>query len=252
MKIIKNIINSKVGLFISLGFIALIVAILLNYFDSDFSYHDILVEFHGLVFDLFVFGVVLTIYETQREKKVKKKLEEKKRTDLIERYKEELNDYRFWKSEEAFYRIRGLIERLVKLEATDINLSHCFLPTNNSLMFKEMKNWKFSAAQMNECAFSLSDMSNTESYHTNLIHSSFREVNLTNAKFGSALLLRTKFEKCKLENAELDGVAVSSINWFQELKNKENVGIESLMEKYYVNPEPEIVNDVKLYRIRTK
>lgn len=114
MKLIKNIIKSKIGLFIGLGIIVMIIAVILDFYDCNFSYHDILVEFHGLVFDLFVFGIILTIYETNKSKKEKAQADKKRKTDLIERYTEEINDFKFWKSEEAMYRTRGLIKRLVK------------------------------------------------------------------------------------------------------------------------------------------
>jgi hypothetical protein len=150
----KRILSSKIGLFVLLAILCLIIMIGSDFMDNEFSYHDILVEFHGLVFDLFIFGIILTIYESLKSKKEKLELKENKRLVLIERYKEEINDFRFWKSEEAFYRIRGLVKRLVDLGEEKINLSHCYLDTEKSLSaYKNMKGWKFFAANLRNSFF---------------------------------------------------------------------------------------------------
>lgn len=43
------------------------------------------------------------------------------------RYKEEIEDFRNWKSAEASYRIIGNIKRLNRIGVSDINLSGCYL-----------------------------------------------------------------------------------------------------------------------------
>ncbi len=252
LKFIKSIIRSKTSLFIGLGVLAVIVVVILDFYDSSFSKHDILVEFHGLVFDLFVFGVILTVYDTLKEKREKEKSKENKKLELIQRYTEEINDYKFWKCEESMFRTRGLIERLVNLGATDLNLSHCYLYTNSSLMFKDMKNWKFSFADMREGAFALSNMTNTEFYSTKLINAHFNKVNLTKSKFDSANLFNTKFVKCIFEDAELDNAIVNSVHWFEYLIEEKNTGIEALMKKYKITSQPEIINEIEFYRVKKR
>ena len=54
------------------------------------SYKDIAVEFHGMVFDIILFGLVLTFYEWMTD-----------RRDKINRYREEIDDYLGWESDEA-------------------------------------------------------------------------------------------------------------------------------------------------------
>ena len=78
----------------------------------------VLVEAHGLVFDLFIFGIVLTAYEVVRGKQ-----------DKVERYKEELDDYRGWEEEEAGYRVAGIIRRLEAegIEDIDFNELNCIV-----------------------------------------------------------------------------------------------------------------------------
>jgi hypothetical protein len=227
MKIIDKIKSSKANLFIGITIIGLITAIALDFVDSKFAFHDILVSFHGLVFDLLVFGIILTIYEAISSDK-----------ETIKRYKEEINDYRFWQSKEAMFRIRGLIKRLVELKEKELDLSHCFLETDKSFsQYKNMVGWIFSGAFLRESKFMLSDLSNAQFYFTDLTSTTFTQVNLTNCKFGSAILVNTKFKKCDFTNVELDGAYVSDRNWFEKLKTNENSGIDKLVENYEISIE---------------
>ena len=77
---------------------------------------NIIVEFHGLIFDVALFGVVLSAYEKLT-----------KNRNEINRALEELDDYRDWRSEEAGFRVRGIIRRLGRLKGShQINLSKCY------------------------------------------------------------------------------------------------------------------------------
>lgn len=249
----KNIVGSKIGLFILLAVVCLLTVIGLDFKDAQFNYHDILVEFHGLVFDLFIFGILLTIYESIRSKKEKLESEENKRLVLIARYKEEINDFRFWKSEEAFYRIRGLVKRLVDLGEDKIDISHCYLATDKSFStYKNMSEWKFSAANLQDSFFLMSNMEKVQFYMTNLSESSFVQVNLSKSNFGDANLYKAEFKKCDLNNIKLDGALVGNINWFEILKRNENVGVESLENKYIIDEEPLKHKSDYVFRIKLR
>lgn len=216
--------SSKTNFFIGITITSLIVAIALDFLDCKFAFHDILVSFHGLVFDLIVFGLVLTIYE---------KISSDKET--IKRYKEEINDYRFWKNEQAMFRIRGLVKRLVELKEKELDLSHCFLETDKSFsQYKDMKGWTFSGAFLRESVFILSNLSNAQFYFTDLTNATFVNVNLTDCTFSSAILFDTKFEKCDFTNVELDDACVSDSNWFEKLEKNKNFGISGLTKSYII------------------
>lgn len=249
----KRILSSKIVLFILLAILCLIIVIKLDFLDSEFSYHDILVEFHGLVFDLFIFGIILTIYESLRSKKEKLELEENKRLVLIDRYKEEINDIRFWKSKEAFYRIRGLVKRLVDLKEEKIDLSHCYLETDKSLStYRNMKEWKFYAANLRDSFFLMSDMTKTQFYMTKLSESSFVEVNLMESNFENADLYKAQFKRCNLNDVKLNGALVGNINWFEILKRNKNIGIDSLENEYIIDDEPIKYKSDYAFRIRLR
>ena len=84
--------------------------------ENGFSWHDLLVEANGVVFDLLVFGILLSVYESLRAKKAN-----------IDRFTEEIDDYRGWDEREASYRIAGLLRRLNKEKKYSIDLSNCYL-----------------------------------------------------------------------------------------------------------------------------
>ena len=72
----------------------------------------IYIEAWGTVFDILIVGVILTLFAIHRVRK-----------ERIERYLDEIDDFKKWDSEEARLRIAGNIRRLAKLGRTDIDFS---------------------------------------------------------------------------------------------------------------------------------
>ncbi|MEL0651710.1 pentapeptide repeat-containing protein [Algibacter sp. TI.3.09] len=252
-KHIFNLFNSKINLFILLGILGVLLIIILDLIDKKFNFHDILVELHGLIYDLFVFGIVLTIYETNKERKQEKERITKAKSEKIERYKEEINDFRFWKSEEAKFRISGLVKRLIKLNEKELNLKHCFLQNANGITEnEEMQKWNFSAANLNDTSWLMNNCSNSIFYLTELYQSSFRNVNLTNCKFDSAILFKTQFTECNLTDVSLVGTIVHTENWFKEMKENGNIGIKELEDKYKIFEIPKMKEERTGYKIIKK
>ena len=253
----KTLFEGKVGVFLVLLLGTLLVLVWLDYLDRDFSYHDILVESHGLAFDLLVFGAVITYYEIKKHKEEKTVSQANEREASIKRYKEEISDYRFWKSDESYYRTRGLIKRLVDLDVTELDLSHCYLKGEFSFStYDRMIGWRFSAADLEGAFFLQSNMSNSHFYLTNLKNATFTTVNLDGSAFDDSNLLNTKFNNCNLDNTSFRDAVISDINWFETLEAAGNKGVEDLREKYKLETYVELNNDTynkpKLYRLIRK
>lgn len=70
----------------------------------------IYVEAWGTVFDILIVGVILTLYEIRRDRK-----------ESIERYFEEIDDFKKWNSEEGRLRIAGAVRRLNRFGKTGID-----------------------------------------------------------------------------------------------------------------------------------
>ncbi|RWQ64603.1 pentapeptide repeat-containing protein [Mesorhizobium sp.] len=71
----------------------------------------IYVEAWGTIFDLFFVGLLLTWFALRRDRK-----------QNIERYSEEIDDFKRWDSDEAHVRIAGNIRRLAKAGKSDLDL----------------------------------------------------------------------------------------------------------------------------------
>lgn len=257
----------KVKFFSLAAIIAFLIIVILDVCDSKFAWHDILVESHGLFYDLIVFGILLTVYESIRSKK-----------ELIARYTEEIDDYRFWENDEARFRIRGIIRRLVKLGITTFDLSHCFLKTEKSLsQFDNISGSKFSGANLSEAWFVMCNISNSEFYHTNLSYSVISKVNLSFSKMGSANLSNANlaevnfsdvdlnkadlsnaivvdcvFKGTNFTDAKLDNAIVSDESWFAKLQEWNVGGYEGVLLRYEIEEQATIENNRRMYRIKLK
>ena len=258
--------EGKVKFFFIVAIVALPLIISLDRFDYSFSWHDLLVETHGLFFDLIIFGIILTIYESFRERK-----------DLIKRYNEEIDDYRFWESDEAKYRVRGLIKRLVNLEVTSVDISFCYLRSENFLsQFRNLSNWKFTGANLSESWLLMSNVSNSEFYRTNLSNSVITKVNLSNSQMGSvnlshanleevdfssvdltkadmsnAIIIDCIFKGANFRNIALDNAQVSDKDWFDKLKEWNVKGYEELIKTYQIG-HGTLYNNRRLYEIELR
>lgn len=183
----KWLLNHPANFFLIAAGIAILALWLLDIIDNNFSWHDILVEAHGMFYDLLVFGILLALYEQFKNKK-----------DTIKRYKEELNDYRGWTEGEAAYRVAGIIRRLKKEGQKEINYSNLHLGELETNLVVELIRKKTPIASL----------VNADLREANLI-----EVNLFNAKLQYANLSKANLSRAYLERANLSGANLQDANF---------------------------------------
>ena len=187
-------------------FAAIFVYFILRYYSSkftDFSSSDLLVEAHGMLFDLIVFGIILSIYEHYRG-----------RVDRIERYNDEIDDFRGWDSKEAAHRIAGCIKRLNREGVTQMDLSYCYL-SKIDLMQKTFEEGFRKSATLEEAYFwaanlkgpnlSWSDLQGVNLEEAILNIAVFNEVNLERANLQGAFLIGSDLSEANLKGANLKG-----------------------------------------------
>lgn len=96
--------------------LVVLVAVLLLLWDAYGRFDDIqrgiYVEAWGTVFDIVVVGLILSLFTIARD-----------RRERINRYLEEIDDFKKWDNEEARLRIAGNVRRLANLGRTDIDFS---------------------------------------------------------------------------------------------------------------------------------
>jgi uncharacterized protein YjbI with pentapeptide repeats len=97
----------------ALGVLVFTLLILRRYYVSfDPIQQGVYIEAWGTVFDIVVVGIILSLFANWRERK-----------ERVERYLEEIDDFKKWDCEEARLRIAGNIRRLAKLGVTNMDLS---------------------------------------------------------------------------------------------------------------------------------
>ena len=156
----------------------LVISISLPYYldpDADFV-KGILQEAHGMIFDLAIIGILIFwLNEKGRGKQ------------LVRSYKDEIDDFRMWESEEAAFRNVGNIKRLNRFGINELNLVHCYLAKTN-----------------------LTEI--------NLSKSNLNSANLSSAMIPGGILIdtrlnQTNFENANLNSGELSGSFASGANF---------------------------------------
>lgn len=218
---INYIKKSNVAFLSLVAFIAFFIVAILDFFDSEFNYHDILVEFHGLVFDLIIFGILLSLYESIRNKNIK-----------ISNLLDELEDYRYWESEEALFRIRGIRSRLNQLGVRDINLSHCNLENEEFYGFENNKieSEIFIGANLKNTEFNNLDLTGTNFENARLQNAAFIDCILNNVNFEGAYLYETRFIECDFKNNNFLKSKIQNSKWFDYLRSYNNTGVDEIEE----------------------
>ncbi len=160
-----------------------LVSIVLYIFDCNIpiASRDVLVEAHGLVFDLFVFGVVLSFYEYIRSKR-----------DKIERHITEIDAFRTWHEKEASYRILYAIKELNNNGFSEANLSNCYFEKANiqTLIFEKaiLEDANFNSAFLNKVNMKNTQSEGAKFIGANISHTDFTDSNLQNTDFSGSNL----------------------------------------------------------------
>ena len=168
--------------------------------ENGFNWHDILVEANGMVFDLFVFGILLSVYESLREKR-----------GAIERLIEEIDDYREWDEKEATYRIAGAVRRLNKRGVTKIHLTACFL-SNASLQGVDLSGSFIILANLSRAKLHGSKLSRVNLMGANLSEADLSETDLSRADLSGANLSGANLSGANLSGADLSEANLSGTN----------------------------------------
>lgn len=157
--------NKKAALFIIIAIITLVILLILDY-NLKIDYKDIIVEAHGLLMDIILFGILITLYESITGKK-----------ERIKDLKEQLEDFRQWEEKEATYRIIGIFKRLKNFGVNKIDLSFCFL---QGAYFDD----KF------------------EMQGVNFSHARMQNSRLNGVNFKNVILFQAKLENCFISNVD--------------------------------------------------
>jgi len=139
----------------------------------NYFYENLLVEAHGMIFDLLVIGILLVWLNKVGEKRLR-----------VRRHQEEIDDFRHWINDEASFRIAGDIKRLNKDGIFTMDLYNCHLRNVN----------------LNYVVLTSSNMN-----YINLEDSSLQNASMANVRLNQANLQNVKLQGAKMKNAQLSG-----------------------------------------------
>jgi uncharacterized protein YjbI with pentapeptide repeats len=230
-RVIEKPILTSFCVLLFVGAIVVSLSIYLKLYDLG-SPREFLVEAHGMILDIVVFGIVILWLEKMRDKRI-----------TIRRYQDEIDDFRFWKADEAAYRIKGNIIRLNKLGVTRIDLHSCYLE-GVIIESVQLKNADLSEAILDKGTFIRGNFRNSvcvdaRLYNAVLLRADFREANLSDAKAEMAIMHLGKFQgadltganlsKADLSKAELHGADLTSAKLAgANLTEAEGLSVEQL------------------------
>lgn len=247
--------TSFVLLFVTL----LVFALSLKYWIDDFDnfYFQILAEAYGMIFDIAIIGLLLFWLNQNGDTRQR-----------IRTYKDEIDDFRLWESEEAAFRTVGNIKRLNRHRIHEINLVNCYMARTN------LNYVNLAASNMNSANFSNSslietNLENTRLNQTNFENSNLNQANLKNAyasganfkdaflikaQFESAFLIKTSFKNAFLMEANLQqsylmGADFENASLYKaDLRGAKGLTIEQLTKAktlYLAKFDNEILEQVK-------
>ncbi len=186
-RVVENPILTSVLVLAILAFI--ILALSISYYLKDFEnmWSEVLIEAHGMLFDIAIIGILIFW--------LNKKGEERQR---IRTYKDEIDDFRLWESEEAAFRTVGNIKRLNRHQIHDIDLVNCYLSKTN-LNYADLHGSNLNSANLSHSFLIEANLENTRLNQTNLENSNLNQVNLqgsyaSGANFKDTYLIKSNFE----------------------------------------------------------
>jgi BTB/POZ domain-containing protein KCTD9 len=234
----------KIGIFIFV-LIFIVVVGLSSFFlypkDAiDGPLKDILVEAHGLLFDIAVLGIfALWLY----------KRAEKSRE--IRRLQDDLEDLSGWREKEAAHRIIGKVRRLNSLGINRFNLHRAFLMEANfnipSVEILDSNIWdscldyaRFSQCKHQGNHFLADSMQNTYFDNGKFIDVRFEECNLQNASFLNSDLTGSEFLYCDLQDTRFRLANLTRVDFMESF----NLTFEQLKEARTVHMAKNIPKDI--------
>ena len=146
----------------------LVMGLSLKYYINDFDafWVQILVEAHGMIFDIAVIGILLVWLNKNGEMRQR-----------IKTYKDEIDDFRLWESEEAAFRTVGNLKRLNRHHIYEINLVNCYLSKTN-LNYVNLKGSNLNSANISNSSLIETNLENTRLNQTNFENSNLNQANL--------------------------------------------------------------------------
>src|ERR1700712_11772 len=228
---------SYVLLFITILVLGLSAPYYINEFDMFWP--QVLAEAHGMIFDIAIIGMLLFWLNQSGE-----------RRQRIRAYKDEIDDFRLWESDEAAFRTVGNIKRLNRHKIFEINLVNSYLARTN-LNYANFKGSNLNSANFSNAFLIETNLQNTRMNQTNFENANLNQADLKNAyasgaNFKDAFLIKAQFEnsfliktnfknaflmEANLQNSYVMGADFENASLYKaDLRGAKGLTIEQLMK----------------------
>ncbi len=216
-KIIEKVLISPIFISFMVFLLATFVVYRLTVSKVDLAYNkefirDVLVEAHGMLFDILIIGTFIFALHKLGEKRLKREL-------YIKRYHEEIDDFRGWESEEAMYRLVGNIKRLNKRGIRKIDLSYCYLveaklgkDPQSLVNYVEAKQTISDLTKRKKGYLVITKEAKGREWIANLQAANLMKANLKNANLISANLCKANLYQADLQGAYLYNTNLQEAN----------------------------------------
>ena len=213
-------IRSLIFLFFIFIFIVIIATILYDIlpltiayslWGQDSFYAGLVTNMHSSAIDFLFFSIVLYIIMTKHEKHGK-----------IKQYQENIDDTRFWMSEEAAFKNYANIRRLQELGINSIDISKCTLSytksknlnfSNSKIMGAILDFANFEGSKFSQTSFRGAFAISTSFNNVKIIECSMDYIKLKNGKMRSSYLDDVSFEKAELDDTDFHSTVFTNCNF---------------------------------------
>ena len=216
-----------------------------------------LVEAHGMLFDIAVIGILIFWLNKSGEMRQR-----------IRTFKDEIDDFRLWESEEAAFRTVGNLKRLNRHGIHEVNLVNSYLAKTN-LNYVNLKRSNLNSADLSHAFLIEANMEDTRLNQTNLENANMNQVNLrgayaSGANFQDAYLIKSDFEdsflikasfknaylmEANLKNAYVTGADFTNASLYKtDLRGAKGLTLEQLSSAktlYLAKFDDELLNQIK-------
>lgn len=242
---------SAILFFLLIGLISSTIIIILDLNDPKFSWHDILVEAHGLIFDLLVFGLIWTVFEFFKNKKEKISAKKEEIDDLIQLKTDEARVGIISKMNSLYsmgvrkFYISGAYIKNGSLQEMDLTDSMMVLLNfeNGSFVRSNLKNVNLTSSNLKNVYFTSASLENTQLTRSNLKKAKFTDTDfycsdLSFCNFREAEFAENSYEKANFSGVKLNNALVDSLDWFEVLRSQNVIGVDELEKKYVISENP--------------
>lgn len=153
--------------------------------------YDLLIQGHGMMFDIALIGMLLYWLNQNGEKRSR-----------IRMYQDEIDDFRLWESAEAAFRTVGNLKRLNRHGIYDVNLVNCYL-SNTNINYVNLKGSNMNSANISNSSLIDVVLENARLNQTNFENSNLNSANMRGAYASGAIFKDAFLIKADMENSFL-------------------------------------------------